>query len=48
MGFSYFDLEKEFEKNKELKRQDLDNIKEWLNFQPHLPKMPGLLQILLI
>lgn len=40
MGFTYFEVEKELEKNKELKKQDLDNLKAWLECQPHLPKMP--------
>lgn len=30
-------VEKEFEKNPQIKREDIDVFRKWLNGQPHLP-----------
>lgn len=35
------DPEQEYAKNKELKRDDVRNLKEWAEKQAHLPKMSG-------
>lgn len=34
-------LEDEFQKNKDLKKEDLQNLKDWYMKQAHLPPIPG-------
>ena len=34
-------LEDEFQKNKDLKKEDLQNLKDWCSKQAHLPPIPG-------
>lgn len=38
MSELYFDCEKFYELNKKLKKEDINQLKEWLNEQPHLPE----------
>lgn len=37
----YYPVEKEYEKCKELKKENVVLLKEWLEKQPHLPKLTG-------
>lgn len=42
----FFNVADEFEKNSELKEEDLTHLKEWLSKQPHLPQVTGKYQLL--
>jgi len=37
----FFNVADEFEKNSELKEEDLTHLREWLSKQPHLPLVTG-------
>lgn len=37
-----FDIKAEFEKNAELKKEDVEHIQEWAKKQPHLPGITGM------
>lgn len=41
MSWSHVSVEEEFKKNNELKKEIFDNLKDWVEKQPHLPKMTG-------
>lgn len=36
------DIEVEYEKNKELTKEDVNLLKDWMEKQPHLPKISGI------
>lgn len=38
---NFFNVADEFEKNPELKNEDLNHLKEWISKQPHLPRVTG-------
>lgn len=37
----FFNTAEEFKKNPQLKKEDLNHLKEWISKQPHLPQVPG-------
>lgn len=37
-----FDVNKEYKKNPDLKKDDVEHIKEWISKQPHLPNITGI------
>lgn len=41
MAYTFVDVEEEYKRNKELKREDVSMLKDWADKQPHLPKMTG-------
>lgn len=36
-----FDINKEYKRNPDLKKEDVEHIKEWISKQPHLPNITG-------
>jgi hypothetical protein len=34
--------EKEYEKNPDIKKEDIVALKQWMERQPHLPTIPGI------
>lgn len=36
-----FDIAKEYEKDKKLKKENVENLRLWTEKQPHLPKING-------
>lgn len=34
-------VEQQFQKNSQLTKEDLDTMRDWIEKQPHLPKIPG-------
>ncbi|KAF5292060.1 hypothetical protein FQR65_LT11326 [Abscondita terminalis] len=41
MSWIYADVEKEYEINKNLKKEDVDHLQQWIKKQPHLPPVHG-------
>lgn len=41
MPVRFADVEEEYKKNKELKKEDVRALKEWTEKQPHLPAISG-------
>lgn len=41
MASTLVDVEKVYEQNQDLKKQDVDNLTQWIATQPHLPKVTG-------
>lgn len=48
MPFELMDVNKEYEKDNRLKRQDVKILSEWMEKQPHLPKATELQLILFL
>lgn len=38
---AFFEAVEEFQKNAQLKKEDLTHLKEWISKQPHLPQVTG-------
>lgn len=34
-------VEEAYQKNKELRKEDVNSLVDWLHMQPHLPKLTG-------
>lgn len=41
MPLKTVDVEAEYKKDKGLKKEDVQTLKEWVEMQPHLPLMTG-------
>ena len=41
MSFKCIDVQKLYEKDKNVRKSDVDILTEWLKKQPHLPEMEG-------
>ncbi|XP_063929737.1 alpha-tocopherol transfer protein-like isoform X2 [Zophobas morio] len=48
MSFQLMDVETEYEKDKNLKREDIQILAEWMDKQPHLPKATELQLVLFL
>ena len=41
MSVQFIDIETEYEKNKQVQRKQVRKFMDWINQQPHLPKITG-------
>ena len=47
MPFKCVSADKIYQKDPNLKKQDVEEIQKWLKTQPHLPKVEGMFKLLL-